>query len=283
MKKLFLSFVLVAFALMSFAQKVHFTDLSNKWKYICASDATPPIYYFNTGEGWKGDTVLNHVPYTYGYDYTSGASQLVCFREDTTVGKVYYYDFKTNTDKIFMDYTAKAKDTIAIASFKLVVNYTSTIVLNGISYIQQSLTPFDSLGHQYVALKIIEGLGCEYGIFYPFQPFAIEPQCRLCEFSNQNQTIRIGNCTLGLEEEINKQGRAIVQPNPINELSIVNFPLVKNGIIIVYDFTGRQVLSEKIINKTSFILDETKFLNGLYSYQIISQNGERCVGRFLKQ
>lgn len=282
MRRLLLIAFFISLASKASAQRIHFTELSNRWNFICDMDSEPPFSSFNTYARWIGDSAIDGNRYSFTIDYSNAlpTPEWLFFRDDTASKKVYYRKSATDTDKIYMDFTLQLHDTIEVNKVKSFILSLSSYVFNGNTYVSQTLVPIDSFGRQYNPYVLIEGIGARYGFFYPLHLYeenfsASEPPlCSICSFSDTNQFASISDCSLAIESKGLNQESITIQPNPIQDNSTIHFPLLKEGELVVYDAFGQLLFQEKIANQGTFPIGLKLPQVGMYYFKIVSKDSQ---------
>lgn len=86
-----------------------------------------------------------------------------------------------------------------------------------------------------------------------------------------------GSCTsTGIDDDAG-QANIIAYPNPCNDVLYINDLVSKEGIITVYDVTGKKVFEGPIKDNK---INVSHILSGMYSYSIIAEGEHLFHGKF---
>jgi hypothetical protein len=302
MKKALLLFLYCLFFLVhsSYAQKIRFTDTSNKWTtisyYVAAGG---PHFYYSK---YYKDTLINNTTYLisdFGY-----------VREDTILKKVYIkngsYQQETDTnERVLYDYTVKIGDTLyskytvtdTIVSY--VVKKDSTFI-DGLKYYTWEVENFfhelSRNNYSITTYTYIEGIGSTTYPSSPLDPRHYGPVIFLKCFQNKGITPTVSphvlspyfyfdnsqSCKLSVPNTTSLNLAITIYPNPANESSIIKLPYkMQSGTLSIINAMG-QVMMQKEIQYTEQIHLGSLPSGGLYFYRIIDkQNNQSFTGKFI--
>ena len=282
------------------AQKIRFTDTSNKWyvNWSYWSGSSTSI------DSYGKDTIVN------GMLYRTLSNLIV--REDTTTGKVYYkvvsgvFPIDTN-ENVLYDYNLKTGDTLPNSPYnlsyklKFVAKVDSVLVdsvyyktwqIGGISNPPLNIT--DSLIYTY-----IEGVGCTQSPEFPVStPISTGAFLYVSCFYNSNHKPKIqpaiyggkgtyywdntGKCTLSVVNNNYRNKTIYISPNPANQYSKITFPYtIQSGRLTITDVLGKTICNKTIGNKPEIAIGELP-ASGFYFYQLtdLTQN-QSYTGKFI--
>ncbi len=316
MKRSLLFGLLIVCALQSAAQKIRFTDTSNKWTYLFFTDDP----YASVERSWYGsDTLIAGVSYRRLHTSLRGvAGSTLAIREDTALGKLFFRYILSNSDtgeRQFFDYGLKAGDTLKIVNgtntYKYVVLKRDSVIIGGAQYKHWSLAS------SFPKLDFIEGIGTNHyplQLVYPFYglrgaqlrcftnmggnplckpaiplPFASytphfpsEPYGATA-FDNDTSCsiLRLAPGEVGLTAA---GQAAAVFPNPGGVEMALRLPSSLSAMRLqIRDFSGR-VMLEMMINGSSFPVGQYLRIPGVYTCTLQdATTGRRYVGRFVYQ
>jgi len=285
-RKIALFAIAIFFALNAFAQKISFTDTSNKWTvwHISDGDLWPHVYLFSLSQDVMIDSLLFRQLNAYP------ASGLV--REDTVAHKVFfkgtYIGMDTNLVVLY-DYNWHIGDTVAHNSYVHIIDSSDNRLINGLSHKVWHFQPI--AGPASMPYYVIEGVGSTAGPLFPILPDNFEQYFKLVCFSNQSTTPLVNpvvgyfdnatSCALSVDNAMGKLPQVQIVPNPINKSSskIVFGKRIELGEITIYNTIGQKVISATIHNINDFPLTNIH-PPGLYYYDIIA-DGKHYKGKFL--
>lgn len=294
---LFLITLLCLFALPSNAQKIRFTDSTNRWNVV-------------TGWGAKWPPPLYYATKDYYYDFSYIVSGQVRRRlqggghgsvwqsfwvwEDTTIGKVYILNPHTNAEEVLYDYNMKVGDTLknwhGDARANVVAGIDSVLINNvwhKVFHGYNSNTAFN--------FRIIEGIGTDGTPIAPdFNYLGSEQLISLACFQNKgmvpvtpaNSSFRIKNCadTLLSVQDLDKTNKHVeVYPQPAHsQITIKISYLITNGFICISNTLGQLVYRFDFSQKDKLDIRNTTGMKGVYYYRIADKvNGNEYSGKLL--
>jgi len=314
-----ITMLLIAFSISvqsSFAQKLFFTDTSNKW-YISSYFSEPggipggptdlwsacdDHFYFTQSVVFKGETylVLNEYGYCSSYlggpfSHTSADSALI--REDTAAGKVYarvlklQSSYTTDTSEVILfDYALQVGDTFTmrnvLGNFRHYVDTVGFTMINNVPH--KTFLLRDVLSPQSNYYTVVEGLGTLYGVLFPYQPIdPISGGWYLKCFSNKdvglvtNNPAWYFNCTLDIGSMPEKP-LAEIYPNPANEYLAIKFERsLDHATIAIFDLSGR-LISKTPVSGRGWRIDIRSLAPGIYLIKMVCEGSSRSF-RFFKR
>ncbi len=320
MKRLLLSLSFILLSVSSFAQKIQFGNITNKWQIYDSTVGCciPVITAYNTV---RYDSItVNHNGHTYQYLMTKLLSALV--REDA--GKVYVLDNYDSTERVMYDFTLGLHDTIRTIYpgnkyVAWVTNIDSTY-LQGYWYKVWHFEGHDTNTYytdsvRDVVYNVIEGIGCTNGPFYPSNPYSVSSfsQHLYCFNNNSNITTGLSNpvlaygwgytnyydndstCTkfyAALNAPVIRDVTNVSQlfrsevckvvPNPADANARIQLPSKASGQLNIFNQTGQ--LSFTIIFTDQDVISFVDKITapGIYDYQITDEQGCKVYsGKFV--
>lgn len=232
------------------AQKIRFTDTSNKWVYIGSYEKAAASYHHSIRQWYDGDTIIAGKKYQRLATYYPKANEkyTLLVREDTSSGKVFQIQGPMET--IYMDYswqqgdtvdhnstgsptTVFKIDTISIGGyqhkvFTLLTVPVFNVFIEGIGHTDQS-TPVGMLN---VACFSNQGT----------RPF-------IAHFRNSNQ----GDCSdsaLTVKDNTAISNFVSVYPQPAHNSVTIHFPYnISYGLFVLTNNLGQTVFRKEIKNE----------------------------------
>src|ERR1035437_2724792 len=253
----------------------------------------------------SGDTVIGAYTYhkltksgvTYYYHYSTacdfsnptGGFNGYCgaYRDDTSAKKVYVIMRDSSTEALLYDFNLNVGDTIHpvfnLFNCPLITIASIDSILIGNNYRKRWNINFATCGN---AASIIEGIGSTFGLFEQLTNF--ESGGQLVCFS-QNDTslypsLSLGGCalfTVGLKEVINADETISIFPNPANNTITIRHAVLpaKEESLIISDIFGREIYYQSKSNSTLSTIDISKWNDGVYYWEMISNNGIEGKGK----
>lgn len=230
----------------------------------------------------KDDTIINSNTYkkvTFYYPETSQINTMFwgAIREDTVMGKAWYYSNSDTTERLIIDLSLNDGDSMLLGNdMWLTKNFykvDSVYNFGGRKYIR-----FDVLIKPSEKLHFIEGIGTNAGITYQSDNTANLSPYLLCSYKDEQieyQNLYYnGDCyfnTTGIEEK-NKEEEIIIYPNPTTGKFTVSSRQGAIKKVEVYDLFGRLVLCT---NKPQ--IDMSSFPAGLYIWRVGNARGKLVI------
>ncbi len=228
-----------------------------------------------------GDTVISgDTAKIFWHEYLSPVDTSYYFYYMRTENqKVYMYSSELEDFKLLYDFGAETGDTLEIwadydglgvDSFKLHIDSTSTILLNGISLKTQYVSQIDYWGVYYMAGKIIEGIGWE-GYMFPQNgvmdpPFGGDIRCFEDNRIGLYQFTALACDFVGVESP----SELVFQlyPNPVTStLTITPAEISQIPNVTIYSSTGQY-----LANYQSNTIDFHDYPTGIYFVRITHLN-----------
>lgn len=315
MYKLSILFCCILFCATSIsAQKIRFSDSSNRWKLVglsCGGDDNLPVLSY---VGYTGDTVINSMYYKVYMDQAF-------IREDTIAQKVYaisntWPDYDT-TERLLYDYNLQVGDTFTSIHAIHVVDSIDTVTISNLVYKiwhLRSLTQFapDSNGMM-VDYDVVEGIGCLNEPLYPLYPYFFEGCVFVCCFENKGVNppfsrpldtfswdyypygwwgvIPFDNATSCNEDfnlavaKLNGTTNTVsIAPDPITAYSKISFSSpIFSGELVITNYMGQMIYSTALTGQSEIRIGDKISLPGLYMYKIFDrQHSASFAGKFVK-
>lgn len=300
MKKLkpVLILLLLLTAQVSFAQKIRFTDTTNKWRTYWTGK--PPMQSYNS-YGWVKDTVINSLSYRYlNYWWV---------REDTTAGRVYYLrdDY---SEEILYDYNLKKGDTLNCMFlyittpqyYRHYVKKVDSTLIQGVYHKVWEFAPTKLTGQpQGAAYVVIEGIGCTNAPWRAMRPYYdLWAREKLICFTTQGNIVTAqwpASTTTGIDTLINSTtcvlsvattpattaGNATVVPNPADETTIIYLAKpIQAGRLTIVNSMGQIVAQLPVTQTDKLHIGQYLQAGGIYYYSIADyQRQEHYSGKLI--
>ena len=218
-------------------------------------------------------------PCLFTGNYNIGENLFAAIRQDTSLRRVYIYDFSSSSEMLLYDFSLSAGATLPpaynnpyypnvqvtrIDSILLTDGYHKRFVLN-----VPLLSVTDSI-------SIIEGVGSSVGLLAALATPFENHDILLC-YSDNTQTIypdATTNCTIALGvPAIDRQAGFGLYPNPFTDRLEVNLPEGMTAATIhMYQADGRLVLSRDISSR-EYKLSLPELNRGIYLLHIETTDG----------
>ena len=301
MKTLLTCIVLVS-SFTASAQKIRFSDTSNKWVYVKPNDCSTPTLFDYFSYSYNGDTIVNGTTYLKLYDISNTPSLLSLIREDTIDRKVYIkypaVQFSSNLvsdtlEHILFDYTLSVGDTIkfdlydtvanAVVQSRSVLSSVDSVSINGAWHIRQKFSSHSNYPWSN-GYYVIEGIGSRHFNLIASVFAAGEcPPSLICfrhhgVLPPMNNIIYQNNtsCYLGVEQVDPGKGKIEVAPNPFTTSAKVLFPyMVTKGRITIYSYIGQIVYTIQVNQQSEIDIDGFDHPSGLYLLEVYDETDQR--------
>jgi hypothetical protein len=303
MKKIIPITLLVMLSAVSFGQKIHFTDTSNKWHgftyapELVLPNAFPYSYYYSDTITYSGVVYLQL--------FSPGFSVSAYVREDTSAGKVYAVEIgplSDSTEHVLYDYNLHVNDTFKYPHMTAYyVTATDSVLINSIWHKTWHLAPVNdtTVSHMIpVEYDVIQGIGSVQMPLFPANPTVFEFYPYLTCFDNHSFTPRLSHkvgtyfdndtsCSLsfglGVGNIVGTNRTTTVIPNPINETSKIAFSsTISSGNLIIINSIGQKIISLPFQNKDEVLIGDKIKVPGIYFYHITdNQGGQMFSGKFV--
>lgn len=293
MKRCF-SILFILFSLQSGAQKIRFTDTSNRW------------YIKTTAIDWGGgawdvyyaDTIVTVDSFDYllmlsktRYNSTGGSGYInpvALLREDTIAQKVYIrtYPPTQQAERILYDYSLQPGDTVKAPGIPFVHTLAGidTLLINGVAHRVYYFQSTQALNNGY---QVIEGIGCPQGLEYPFNPqVPFEGRTELLCFTHNGTKPPLGkkfgkfdnttSCLLSIKDNNPQNNYVTIYPQPAGSSATIQLGKLQTGSICIYNNLGQIVSNKSIANQDRIEIGNPGTWNGMYYYRI-TDNTENKV------
>ncbi|MCB0701033.1 MAG: T9SS type A sorting domain-containing protein [Chitinophagales bacterium] len=313
MKTFFLLPVVLLLYLGTSAQKVSFTDMSNKWYVMNVYNvaAQGHTIHYKTERFFYTDSVQYKGHTYYEMSLYDGLSKFVrkgvaLVRFDTAMNQVLGLD--VGTEYVLFDYNIKLGDTVTAhyISYDLplgdsfysrtVLTKIDSVLINNIYHKKYHMTGIPDtanpnlMGKGYV---FVEGVG---GMSYPIisaggnkdiYQFDKIQEYFMCFRNNTVIGYPIANScddtTLSVEELV-VSDMAEVYPQPTYDVAHIKLPkAIKAGTLVLYNGMGQIVKEEQFTGRVELTVNRPTSGTGVYFYRILSDGDmpNRYSGRLL--
>jgi len=202
---------------------------------------------------WQTTAVPPIPPCQFSGAYNVGENLFACFRQDSSLKKVFIYDIGNQVEALLYDFNLSAGDTLPQAYNNpdypnVYVTRTDSILLSDGYHKRYVLNvPLLSFGD---TISIIEGIGSSVGLVASLVTPFENNDLLLC-FANSVQTIypdASTSCSIALGiRDIDAQPLIELFPNPFRDyVNITNAAGMKDASIRIYQADGRLVLDRKV-------------------------------------
>lgn len=295
-----LSILFVVFSFRGSAQKIKFTDSTNKWIiYVTWLNGT----YLGGMEfrEYTNDSLVTLDSLVYRQFYPSGL-----IREDTIARKVYYRSNASDEEKVLYDYNLNIGDTFRMkksptASFlHIVVHIDSTLIRN----VWHKIWYLKAGNSQLQSYAVVEGIGCMWDVKFPLWPYIFfEHTAHVICFQTNNDypamnppvvnlpndlycnTFTNGFCLTGISEPPETSLVKVV-PSPMYLTARIVFPnRIGRGELIIRTNTGAEIFRRQFVQRDDFeIAADVINTPGIFFFQLNDVVGNRIYrGKIVKQ
>lgn len=306
MRTLYLLTLLLALSNNVIAQKIHFSDSTNKFGYLGYNGDG---CYFNLHLSYRPDT------FCFGKHYlpvTSFSTPHFCsggfgasiylngyfVREDSLLHKVFV--LQDTTEKLLYDYNLVVGDTISYTSssgltFIDSVKSIDSTLLNGVYHRVFNFGSCERFPGPRRSYMVVEGLGCMRNPFYVLYGACFEGDEQLVCFENRgslptayivapmcygtNYFNNGCNFTLGIDKASVAEDAGIsVYPVPAKDAVSITLPTNNSsvGTLMLYNMLGELIDTHKVDDKSNTNVVNTQlFADGLYVVVFCSQEGRK--------
>lgn len=289
--------VLMCFKHEAKAQKIHFCDTTNKWRVLSSDAQFYPNIIYQTYMMAYQDTIMRNNA-SYRKLFLSMYYDNLAVREDTILGKVYYWD--DSEERVLYDYNWQVGDTVTrvyksfsyIDTFIHVVASLDSTQIDGLWY--KAWNFFGVHGSFVANYWVVEGIGCLWEAGFPLNPQAFEGISELKCFSNRGMTPALSpavnyfdnntTCTESVSL-VNRNGNvASVIPNPITSDSKLIFSSeIDAGTLTIYNHVGQCLVNKPIAHQEYESLGDKINTPGIYFYRLTDEKNRRSfTGKFTK-
>lgn len=300
------------------AQKVRFTDTSNRWTFVNCHYSEAGDFSYTAAETirWGRDTVIS------GKHYVQpgvGSTAPLLYREDTATGKLFFRSIQGGTDtteQLYFDYNLTVGDTIRKrlpfgVTSKMHVASLDSVLLGGVSHRLWTLV-LDSSSLSVASYRFLEGVGCVDGFQVPLVGMWWGGQLRC--FTNRNAQpactpISVGGCgspTSGVirsgyqtvsefdntssctfipiaVQDPEPAGTPVLAPNPGGAAMQLRLPATfGHGVLRVHTLTGQIVHEMRLNGAQPYAIGQALQVPGVYRYVVEdAASGVRYSGRLI--
>lgn len=292
-KNLLLILTAVTFSATAQTSVYHpFPDSNSVWNYHyvlnCIQGYADEYYSLTI----SGDTTISaqlyhklFIPYVQSFSTGTCEFHSVgykgAFREDTLNRKVFFIPPSQSTEQLLYDFNMQVGDTINgyLGYFGLpsIIQSIDSILVGGTYRKRWNLTCY--------GIQVIEGIGNTYGLIEYLPGCATDfPDYTLTCFSQNEQTLypdTTTNCELitSIENVTASKILTTIFPNPFNSTATLELKNdFENAELKIYTALGNQVRQQEIISQIT-IIDRNKLANGIYFYQVTTDNGIVATGK----
>ncbi len=294
------------------AQKIRFTDTSNKWSLLVTG---PDAYSALGAASYSGDTIL------YGRKYSVSTNGIPFVREDTITNKIYY--LSDTGEHVFFDYNLQLNDTFSVVAqygqdttdtvhIRHVVQSIDSIQLGNVYHKVWKMNCAGSISWGGCAdYTFIEGIGTTSGPSFNIFPLFFEGCTQIRCFSSKgvyptcapSVWLPCGGVPLGAfnpmpvswfdnttscnytqgVDNASLTAAPTLFPNPSDKNVVLRIPVqISKAVLQVMDMSGRVVLQQKVEGGKDFPLHLYLQQPGVYLYTVQNaQNGQRWTGKFV--
>lgn len=293
MKNLYFTLVFISLISSAQAQKISFTDTSNKWR-IAQAD-------------WGYYTIINYsfkntIVSIGGFDYqllVSNQHDSILIRTDSSKQKVYAKVYRGSiqgagrqyldtNEHLLYDFSLQVGDTFKYKTFAHYVQKIDSTQIGGVWHKvftlkgkNQTSPSFDNI------YTVIEGVGCTKGLIYPLGPADFEGSLMLSCFQTNNSQPQTNpkvdffdnntSCYLSVEEQNHVQKEVQLYPQPASTVVNIQLPSkIQSGSLTMYNPLGQVVISRSIANSELWEIHNPGNMHGMYYYRI-SDNTENKI------
>jgi hypothetical protein len=311
MKKTLLAVLFILSVSPSFAQKIRFSDTTNKWEYLDLTCCDPPTFTPIGYHGWLGYVGTSTIA---GIEYNILSDGLI--RDDTILGKVFviYHNHCTGMDdsveRVLYDYNWHVGDTVRQPNYCganpvcWVTGIDSTLI-NSLWYkVWHFEGTFSGSTSVLLNYHIIEGIGCTNGPLYPINPYPyFEYSEQLFCFKSQGMSYPLSHsvpswgllgdiyfdnstsCLLPLSSnKLSKiNANVIVSPNPIDRSTKILLPYaISSGNLIITNTLGQTIISTSFQNKNELPIGDKIKQRGVYFFRAVDNETNNVYsGKFV--
>lgn len=247
------------------------------------------------------DTIINSINYkkVLYYDLTGGSPQLQnitgYLREDSTLGKAWYFSNIDTTEQLIMDLNLNLGDTFYVAGvWNSYVGYhpvDSIWFQSGRKHIRidNEINP-NIGGSNNEKVTFIEGIGTNIGISYQDLNNVNNFPYLLCSYKDINAIYQnshpffMGSCkylSVGIDDNLTSEKPINIYPNPTKNILNIVVPDAQALKIDVYSIDGK-LIERKSITK-NIIIDVSKYQSGLYFINATNSKGEVFRNKFVNE
>ena len=274
--------------------------------YLSLFDTNKVWYHVRAEEfgGWGVEelsinyenNILNVNDTLYYTISANGYSSYGYYREDTLTKKIYERWDENNPEEILYDFSLQEGDSIGYRGSGVHWYYIDSLRNINIFDVDRKIWYLKSknqYNQEYVYPIWIEGIGSTCSIIYPSAEPTLDWMLlglTTCVFQDDNLIFQSNYGALyGYSFEyvdINEisENNISFYPNPITNISVLKFLNKNNELFFleIYDITGKLVYRDEI-NSNQFQISKCNFLNGIYLYQLKTNNKIIYTNKFIVQ
>ncbi|MDO9184366.1 MAG: T9SS type A sorting domain-containing protein [Bacteroidia bacterium] len=258
-------------------------DASN----ACPSCNIPYQYITN------GDTIIHSILYTKikatgwyncanwscGFGVQGGYRGAI--REDTIEKKIYFILANDTIEKTLYDFTQNVGDTVN----SVLSGFLGPFIIESIDSILIGTLYHKRFNLNYIYTSLIEGIGSTSGLLDQLGGGIGFGSTLIC-VSHFNQTIYPNSTTSCDMVNINDIEfiKSTVSPNPFNESFEIKLSKpFGNTELIIYDLLSRQQFKKNYNRMESIKVVRNNLPNGIYFYQLVSENKVIATGKIIAE
>jgi hypothetical protein len=285
-----LTCLLAALSSAVLAQKIRYTDTSNKWVLTYASVQGNSVPHPPSRNYYSGDTMINGLRYNRMIEEIQNTVNKITFvREDTNTNVIYYGRFhhqtKAFSESVYIDYNWQVGDTFKPYEHYYVTSVDSMLINNTWHKLIEFYCPNGPLPGTTKTMKLLEGVG------YISNPTAPEYSWTMritlnCFFNNNTKpnipVLPLGNqggCSdteLAIEDNAETKKTINIYPQPAHDRAVIELPYpIDNGKLELCNILGQPVLRQDFQQRETLEISRT-FPPGIYVYRI-SDNTTRRI------
>ena len=303
------------------AQRIHFTDTTNRWTVLSDGGGTEywakitTFTYRATDTIFLGQTykrlssrqdIIEHNP---GASPINNSADMFGFREDTALQRIYCFDARDSVEAIVYDANWSIGDSIQSRYM-------------GVSYYIRAIDSTNMAGQWYKvfhfnkdhlgtmqgldAYSIVEGIGCTSGPGFPLSPrvdYSVGEGgfnliCFQTEATSPTISPTVGYGRAGYGRLYDNTGCAHltvgVQKGDNLSMSVIPSPATGNAVlqcsetvsrldVTIYDFTGRIVRQYHAANSNAIKIGSSITMPGMYFFRAKTGGGKEYVGKFVSE
>ena len=277
----------ILFFLQSFAQKVHFTDTSNRWVVHGTNGDGQDV---NVTAYYSHDTITTAHTYHVLLSCTSvlglTSYQQDYVREDTATGLVYAFGQSDTSEQVVFNYNLLPGDTQRISGMRDSVTALDSVLIDGVYHRRLSI-----IRDHFSRMTIVEGMGCMTAPLFPLHSACFENESDIVcfinnaaypatsfDFSTCYHTRHFTNSSYCTDQVPDiPRPEMVLAPNPAtNRVSIANIP---SGSVYVYNMLSSCVWSASVTNNNKLDINVDSWPRGIY--QLVSTGGAHTALRFV--
>lgn len=268
------------------AQKIRFTDPTNKWVYIWKQELASQghiMVYKSVRDHFSGDTIINGINYSKHHSYVpqTGVSITSLLREDTVSNIVYKLANVQGQlrEDIYLNFNLKMNDTLFVAGRQCIVSQIDSVRINNYYNKVFTVTDLQGMGGHYIT----EGI-TNYRYYLPpgfsqmvwlncFWNNGIRPSVSNMPDDNQNDC---SDTALNITTTREASAQIEIYPQPANSMVTIKLPsIIRDGEIRLINAFGAMIYRKGVKN-TALISLQKPMVVGLYQY-ILQDNANQNI------